>query len=117
MIPSKGNGMNSEKQSFKGVVALSTLLLFGATADTLSAQQQIPARDKKEVANRGDVRLLPAPLKNRLIELAGRPHTYLPATAFSEAADPSQLVTYYLLDTEGFQPNRSLCKPTRLTTW
>ncbi len=101
----KGDEMNPEKHSFRGVAALSTLLLFAATADTLSAQQQIPARDEKEVANRGDVKFLPVPLKNRLIELAGRPHTYLPATAFSEAANPSQLVTYYLLDTEGFQPN------------
>jgi len=79
--------------------------LFTASADTLSAQRQIPARDQKELANRGDIRLLPPPLKGRLIELAGRPHTYLPATAFSEADNPSALVSYYLLDTQGFQPN------------
>jgi hypothetical protein len=48
---------------------------------------------------------LPAPLKERLVELAGRPHSVLPVQTFSEADQPSQLFQYYLLDTTGFEPN------------
>ena len=43
------------------------------------------------IDRRGDVRNVPAPLKERLVELAGRPHTYPPLTIFSEAPAPSQL--------------------------
>ena len=57
------------------------------------------------VAGRRDVRQLPKPLKERLVEMARRPHSYLPLTAFSEAATPSQLFQYYLIDTKDFQPN------------
>ena len=65
--------------------------------------------DDATVANRGDVVNLPKPLKDRLVQLADRPHTYLPLQVFNEA-DPttqgaSQLFQYYLLDTTGFQPN------------
>ena len=56
-------------------------------------------------ANRGDIRHLPDQLKSRLAELAKRPHTFPPITAFSEAEKPSQLFQYYLLDTTGFEPN------------
>src|SRR5260370_772469 len=70
--------------------------------------------DKQAVANRGDVVNLPTPLKDRLIQLADRPHTYLPMQAFAEASNndgspkPSQLFQYYLLDTTGgFPPNVS----------
>jgi len=76
------------------------------------------ARDRRdgkreiiEFTRRGDIRPLPAPLKNRLIRLAKRPHTYLPMTLFGEAEpvagvpQPSLLFQYYLLDTTGFQPN------------
>ena len=70
---------------------------------------QADRRDNKreiiEFVNRGDIRPLPAPLKKRLIRIAKRPHTHLPMTLFSEAAAPSQLFQYYLLDTTGFQPN------------
>ena len=62
-------------------------------------------RELVEFARRGDIRPLPAPLKNRLLRLAKRPHTYTPLTVFAEAAEPSQLFQYYLLDTTGFQPN------------
>jgi len=48
---------------------------------------------------------LPPLLKVRLIELAARPNTFDPITAFSEADDPSQLFQFYLLDTLNFQPN------------
>jgi len=57
------------------------------------------------VANRGDIRKLPAPLRERLAQLAGRPHSILPVQTFSEADQPSQLFQYYLLDTTGFEPN------------
>jgi hypothetical protein len=65
--------------------------------------------DDATVASRGDVVNLPGPLKERLIRLADRPHTYLPLQVFNEA-DPatqgaSQLFQYYLLDTTGFEPN------------
>ena len=52
-----------------------------------------------------DLRHLPAPLQQRLIELGERPHSFLPLTIFSEAPTPSELFAYYLLDTTGFQPN------------
>src|SRR5260370_28419572 len=73
------------------------------------------AADTAAVATRGDVVNLPKPLKDRLVQLADRPHTYLPMQAFAEARDPktgsiapSQLFQYYLLDTTGgFPPNVS----------
>src|SRR5215472_7277916 len=63
------------------------------------------ARDVATVARRGDVVNLPEPLETRLLQLAARPHTYLPIHAFAEADKPSLLFQYYLLDTNGFQPN------------
>src|SRR2546422_253094 len=62
-------------------------------------------RDIASVAGRGDIRSLPLPLKQRLLRLAGRPHSTLPIQAFAEADQPSQLFQYYLLDTHGFEPN------------
>ena len=71
------------------------------------------AADEATVRSRGDVVNLPDPLKDRLAQLANRPHTYLPLQVFAEA-DPvkqgaSQLFQYYLLDTTGFQPNVTQC--------
>src|SRR5437870_6313563 len=63
------------------------------------------ALDMKTVANRGDIQNLPAALKDRLVQLAGRPHSVLPLQVFNEADQPSQLFQYYLLDTTGFEPN------------
>jgi hypothetical protein len=63
------------------------------------------AQDTQTVLSRGDVANLPMPLKNRLGEIAGRNHSYLPVQAFAEAGQPSQLFQYYLLDTTGFEPN------------
>ena len=63
------------------------------------------AADRLTVANRGDIVKLPDPLKARLVQLADRPHTYLPLQAFAEADKPSQLFQYYLLDSGGFEPN------------
>jgi hypothetical protein len=63
------------------------------------------AADRETVANRGDIVKLPQPLQTRLIRLADRPHTYLPMQVFAEADKASQLFQYYLLDSEGFEPN------------
>src|SRR5436853_1955341 len=63
------------------------------------------ASDKAAVAARGDIKNMPGPLKNRLVQMAGRPHTFLPMQAYAEAAEPSRLFQYYLLDTAGFEPN------------
>jgi hypothetical protein len=61
--------------------------------------------DMATFLQRGDVRFIPQPLKERLVRLAGRPHTFLPSQTFAEADHPSQLFQYYLLDTHGFEPN------------
>ena len=63
------------------------------------------ATDRAQVRDRGDVRHLPDRLQDVLERLADRPHTYLPMQAFAEADSPSQLFQYYLLNTEGFEPN------------
>jgi len=63
------------------------------------------AADADAVRNRGDIVNLPGGLKDRLAALGGAPHTYLPLQIFAEAASPSQLFQYYLLDTSGFEPN------------
>jgi hypothetical protein len=70
------------------------------------------AQDAREIAGRGHVALLPGPLKERIVEMAERPHTYVPQTIFSEVKGigkeddvPSKLFQYYLLDTTGFQSN------------
>jgi len=63
------------------------------------------AADRETVANRGDIVKLPQPLQARLIRLADRPHSYLPLQVFAEADKASQLFQYYLLDSEGFEPN------------
>jgi hypothetical protein len=61
--------------------------------------------DRATVAGRGDIVKLPDELKDRLIRLADRPHSYLPIQTFAEADGASQLFQYYLLDTTGFEPN------------
>jgi len=63
------------------------------------------AADMATVASRGDVALLPTALKDRLVQLAGRPHTFLPMQVNAEAPGPSQFFQYYLLDTQGFERN------------
>jgi hypothetical protein len=69
----------------------------------LDASRSIAA--SSSIHGRGDIKHLPPPLKNRILDLAKRPHSYLPLTVFAEAPSPSQLFGYYLLDTTGFQPN------------
>jgi len=92
------------------VLALALLLPYASYA----RQQQPPApchpnrhiaEDRETVLNRGDVRHLPEMLRGRLAELAGRPHSQLPTQAYAEADKASQLFQYYLLDTNGFEPN------------
>ncbi len=63
------------------------------------------AADEAAVRARGDIVKLPMPVKDRLAQLANRPHTYLPLQVFNEANGKSQLFQYYLLDTKGFEPN------------
>ena len=93
---------------------LCTALVFVAPLAGLSLAEQPPApchpnphpfADRQTVANRGDVTNLPQPLRDRLVQMADRPHTQLPQQAFAEANKPSQLFQYYLLDTTGFEPN------------
>ncbi len=64
-------------------------------------------REVRTLAKRGDLLALPEPLTDRLLEIAGRPHSHLPLTIFDEVVEgvPSQLFQYYLLDTANFQPN------------
>ena len=69
------------------------------------AQTPASAQGKQNIRERRDIRHLPRPLKSRLAEIARHPHSFLPITAFSEADTPSQLFQYYLLDTNGFEPN------------
>src|ERR1700739_819900 len=63
------------------------------------------ASDEAAVRSRGDIVNLPGELQDRLAQLANRPHTYLPLQVFNEADQASQLFQYYLLDTNGFEPN------------
>ena len=44
-------------------------------------------QDVTTVSRRGDVLHLPDPLRTRLLQLAARPHTYLPIHAFAEAVN------------------------------
>ena len=92
-------------------IALSVLSLAFALGAQF-AQAQAPAHpnphaalDRFFVMNRPDIRKLPKPLKQRLGELAERPHTFVAMQAFAEADKASQLFQYYLLDSTSFQPN------------
>jgi hypothetical protein len=96
--------------SILAIVGLATL---PAHAKTVPGDQPPPPchpnprakQDMKTVAKRGDIENLPAALKDRLVQLAGRPHSVLPLQVFNEADPSSQLFQYYLLDTTGFEPN------------
>ena len=86
-------------------LALAALAATGIGAQTPASNGADREPNFRSLRERGDIKFLPAPLKDRLLELAGRPHSYLPLTVFSEADEPSQLFAYYLLDTTGFRPN------------
>jgi len=83
------------------------LALAALTADVMADKKPIRVNRAAQarLLGRRDVRLLPLPLKKRLLDLAGRPVTYPPLTIFAEADKPSMLFSYYLLDSTGFQPN------------
>ena len=92
------------------LLALATAVLAALAAIGIDAQSDGSTGANREpnfssLQSRGDVKFLPAPLQDRLVELARRPHSYLPLTVFSEADEPSQLFGYYLLDTTAFLPN------------
>jgi hypothetical protein len=89
-----------------GIVACSTIgPLDAAAASQAERPRKVNRAAQARVAARRDVRRLPKPLKARLVELAGRPATFVPQTAFAEADDPSQLFGFYLLDSTAFEPN------------
>ena len=103
--------MSRLQNSFPSTTAL--LLPLMAVA-TMARAEQPPAPchpnpdaagDAAAVATRSDVASLPAPLRDRLVRMAERPHSVLPVQARAEADLPSQLFQYYLLDTTGFEPN------------
>jgi hypothetical protein len=93
------------------VLAILTLVTF--TQSPAYAEQPPPpchpnpnaAQDVATVTGRDDIANLPAPLKDRLAQLADRPHSVLPLQVYAEADGSSQLFQYYLLDTAGFEPN------------
>ncbi len=80
-------------------------MMAGLLGLTMLAQNGLAQDNVANIKDRNDVRFLPDPLRNRIIEMARRPHTYLPQAAFSEAKERSQLVQYFLLDSSQFQPN------------
>jgi len=81
------------------------LLAWGVMTLSCGILSVSPEAHADDITTRGDVQHLPAALKARLVELNARPHSFPPLTVFSEAATPSQLFQYYLLDTTNFQPN------------
>jgi hypothetical protein len=96
------------------LAALLTAMVLTAAAPMMVQAEQPPApchpnplaaQDEPTVRSRGDIVNLPMPLKDRLARLANRPHSQLPTQAYAEANGASQLFQYYLLDTNGFQPN------------
>ena len=109
----KGDDMSSKTTPTtqnRVLLALTSLALAALTATGIGAQAAGPNGADREpnfhsFRQRNDIKFLPAPLQDRLVELARRPHSYLPITVFSEADEPSQLFGYYLLDTTGFPPN------------
>ena len=87
------------------ILSLGTSFLAGDATASPGGTVDLSKIETKFFPVRGDIKPLPRPLKQRLVTLSNRPHTYLPMTLFSEADGQSQLFQYYLLDTTGFQPN------------
>ena len=108
-LPAAKNRSNALKYTFT-IAALAAASMTGTCA---YAEQPPPPchahknaqADVATVRERGDVRHLPDPLVNALTRMASRPHSALPTQAFAEADGPSQLFQYYLLGTDGFEPN------------
>ncbi len=98
--------MKSQRKPIRSAVSvLIGLCLWALIPLPTVAQGQRDDDDHPSFVNRRDIRHLPKPLKDRLEELADRPHSFLPTQALNEADKPSQLFQYYLLDTAGFEPN------------
>src|SRR2546426_9178199 len=82
-------------------------LCLGITSSRGYAEQPPPpchpnpqaASDMATVASRADVANLPTPLQERLVPLAGRPHTLLPQQTFPGTARFSFFFPYYLVGT------------------
>src|SRR5882724_7985540 len=113
-------GPKHTMSSATGAWLLAMLALITLTLKIGHAEQPPPPcnpnpqadQDMATVLQRGDISRLPGPLQERLVRLAGRPHSQLPTQTYAEAKDedtgepkPSQLFQYYLLDSTGFEPN------------
>jgi hypothetical protein len=108
--------MQRHESNRPGLVGFCSVLAITVSAvfvDTAGAEQPPPpchpnpsaAADEAAVRGREDIVNLPGELQDRLAQLANRPHTYLPLQVFNEADQASQLFQYYLLDSNGFEPN------------
>jgi hypothetical protein len=69
------------------------------------SQSAATEKEVRQLLKRGDIKALPDQLKARLAQLVELPHAFPAVPAFNEAANPSQLFQYYLLDQTSFQPN------------
>jgi hypothetical protein len=71
----------------------------------LAAPSLATEKEVRQLLKRGDIKALPDLLKARLAQLIELPHAFPAIPAFNEAANPSRLFQYYLLDQTSFQPN------------
>src|SRR5215467_13782322 len=110
----RGEKIGIKRANLTLCVSLFAILsLVTITQPTAFAEQPPPpchpnpnaAQDEATVRGRDDIANLPDPLKDRLAQLANRPHSVLPLQVYAEADGASQLFQYYLLDTTGFEPN------------
>lgn len=84
--------------------ALAALLPLLATT-FLASPTSATEKEVRQLLNRADVKHLPDPLKAQLAQLIELPHAFPAIPAFNEAANPSRLFQYYLVDQTSFQPN------------
>ena len=87
--------------------AIACAVTFGIASAAARAKSGLPT-DRENIQGRQDIAFLPKPLKERLVTLARRPHTYPAMRAFAEADKPSQLFEYYLLDASAIEPRPRL---------
>src|SRR5690242_8886935 len=97
--------MNRKSALAVGAVVAALGTAAGTSTAALTSAASASASQSCGFTCRGDISHLPAPLKNRLMLLNGRPHTFEPMQVFAEASKPSRLFQYYLIDTKHFQPN------------
>jgi len=84
-----------------GLALLPVLLATSALVSPSSANEL----EVSQLLQREDIKSLPKPLQTQLVQLIQQPHAFPPIPAFNEAANPSLLFQYYLLDQGSFQPN------------